>query len=197
MRVSSVLRSVVCLLIVGVCAHVFVPTAEAWPPPPRFHQFMVVNNTNVDIYDIRVELKLSDPNNRAQLFNAGNKPFGFTVWRLPPGRKAFIGTGTSPTLTDGIDGAAQICLKAGVNAPGGLQLASDVEINADRSDFDPANPGQEYSGFCSTAPPQQTDYMMTLQFVREGGVIRAKLRAKCRWGTFWSAQPKQNMGNIN
>lgn len=194
MRGSMMVRVLVCLVAVGVLGDVFSNRAGAWPPPPRFTDITVVNNTQVEIFDIRVEIDLSDPADRSQILVPSNgTPYGFTIARLPAGRSVTVSTGPG---SQGIEGVARIRLKGAVEAPLGTPLMQDVVIEAKRDNFDESTPELEWSGFCSSAPQGESDYKARLEFRMNTTMnkLEAHLTAKWRWDEAWPAAAIESSG---
>ena len=194
MKLSHAARAAVCLLMIGACAELFAPRAGAWPPPPKFTELQIVNNTQVEIFDIRIEIDLSDPSDRSQILVPTNEiPYGVVINRLPAGRTVVVSTGAG---TQGIEGVARVRLKGDAQAPLGQPLGQDVVIEAKRDNFDTSNPELEWSGFCAKAPSGGTDYQPRLEFRMNTSLnkLEAHLSGKWRWDSEWATQVVESSG---
>ena len=83
------LRTAAAIVLVLVCVELTTQPATAWPPPPAFDQFMVVNNTQLEVTNITVRFFPTDPQNRGNLATS----FDVTLSRLPAGKSVIFKTG--------------------------------------------------------------------------------------------------------
>ena len=177
MSVSRVLRALAAVVLVLACAELTTKQASAWPPPPAFDQFMIVNSTNLEVTGITVRFFPTDPKNRGNLATS----FDVSLSRLPAGKSVIVRTGPG---TQGIEGVARIT-GTGM-APSGNPLPIPATITAPKGNFD-GQAGDEYGGFCSQSSDGTQSYIPRLEFRVNSSTqrIEAFLTAKWRWSNQW------------
>ena len=165
------------LVLLGICLTGLVShDAMASPPPPSFRYLDITNTTGSDVSNVSIELTPSMAPAHVDL----GPPITMSFSTLP--QDATI-TVTLPKTY----GIARMSASGACPNP----LPQPVVITAAKQNFN-GQPGDEYAGFCYSAPAGHENYRPKIMFQKNPSnpqKMELKLSAHWRWDDHWSPAP--------